>query len=64
MADIDTGLVWLRRDLRVADHTALYHALTRCRRVLCAFVLDNEILLPLRKNDRRGWLIHARGLRR
>ena len=28
MADFDAGLVWFRRDLRVADHAALYHALT------------------------------------
>ncbi|WP_075645275.1 deoxyribodipyrimidine photo-lyase [Caballeronia mineralivorans] len=47
MADFDLGLVWFRRDLRVADHAALYHAVTRCRRVLCAFVFDSEILSPL-----------------
>ena len=59
MADFDLGLVWFRRDLRVADHAALYHALTRCRRVLCAFVFDREILAPLPKNDRRVPFIHA-----
>lgn len=59
MADFDLGLVWFRRDLRVADHAALYHALTRCRRVLCAFVFDKEILGPLPKNDRRVPFIHA-----
>lgn len=59
MADFDLGLVWFRRDLRVADHAALYHALTRCRRVLCAFVFDTEILSPLPKNDRRVPFIHA-----
>ena len=47
MADFDVGLVWFRRDLRAADNAALYHALTRCRRVLCAFVFDREILSPL-----------------
>ncbi|SAL59183.1 cryptochrome/photolyase family protein [Caballeronia humi] len=59
MADFDLGLVWFRRDLRVADHAALYHALTRCRRVLCAFTFDREILAPLPKNDRRVPFIHA-----
>ncbi|WP_375508393.1 cryptochrome/photolyase family protein, partial [uncultured Caballeronia sp.] len=59
MADFELGLVWFRRDLRVADHAALYHALTRCRRVLCAFVFDREILSPLPKNDRRVPFIHA-----
>ena len=50
----DTTLVWFRRDLRVADHAALYHALSRSRRVFCAFVFDTEILdaLPSR-TDRR-----------
>jgi deoxyribodipyrimidine photo-lyase len=59
MADFDLGLVWFRRDLRVADHAALYHALIRCRRVLCTFIFDREILSPLPKNDRRVPFIHA-----
>ena len=41
------GLVWFRRDLRVADHAALYHALRDCRAVWCVFVFDTEILEPL-----------------
>ncbi|MDR5804174.1 deoxyribodipyrimidine photo-lyase [Caballeronia sp. LZ001] len=59
MADFDVGLVWIRRDLRAADNAALYHALTRCRRVLCAFVFDRDILSPLARNDRRVPFIHA-----
>ncbi|WP_033537299.1 cryptochrome/photolyase family protein [Caballeronia zhejiangensis] len=59
MADFDVGLVWFRRDLRAADNAALYHALTRCRRVLCAFVFDRDILAPLDKKDRRVPFIHA-----
>lgn len=59
MADFDVGLVWFRRDLRAADNAALYHALTRCRRVLCAFVFDREILAPLARQDRRVPFIHA-----
>jgi hypothetical protein len=30
----DTGLMWFRRDLRVDDNAALYHALKSCRRCL------------------------------
>lgn len=48
-----TGLVWFRRDLRAQDHAALYHALTRCGQVHCAFVFDREILDPLPRADRR-----------
>jgi deoxyribodipyrimidine photo-lyase len=47
------GLVWFRRDLRAQDQAALYHALTRCRQVHCAFVLDREILDRLPRADRR-----------
>jgi deoxyribodipyrimidine photo-lyase len=49
----DSALVWLRRDLRVDDHAALYHALKAARRVQCAFVFDSEILDPLPRADRR-----------
>lgn len=48
-----SGLVWLRRDLRVADNAALYHALRHCARVHVAFVFDREILDPLPRQDRR-----------
>ncbi len=40
----ERGLVWFRRDLRIDDHAALYHALTTCRQVFCAFVFDTDIL--------------------
>ena len=48
-----SGLVWLRRDLRVADHAALYHALKHCQRVHVAFVFDTAILDKLPRADRR-----------
>ncbi|UXH77696.1 cryptochrome/photolyase family protein [Roseateles amylovorans] len=51
--DAETALVWFRRDLRVDDHAALFHALKRHRRVFCAFVLDTDILDPLPRADRR-----------
>lgn len=54
---LDKALVWLRRDLRVDDHAALYHALRAARQVWCAFVFDRDILDPLlergRQQDRR-----------
>ena len=48
-----SGLVWFRRDLRVQDQAALYHALTQCQQVHCAFVFDREILDTLPRMDRR-----------
>jgi deoxyribodipyrimidine photo-lyase len=50
---LDAALVWLRRDLRVDDHAALYHALRAARRVWCVFVFDRNILDPLPRADRR-----------
>ena len=47
------ALVWFRRDLRVDDHAALYHALRAARQVWCAFVFDRDILDPLPRADRR-----------
>ncbi|WP_047197446.1 cryptochrome/photolyase family protein [Caldimonas brevitalea] len=50
---LDSALVWFRRDLRLHDHAALYHALKAARRVWCVFVFDTEILDPLPRADRR-----------
>ena len=47
------GLVWFRRDLRVQDHAALYHALRSCRQLHAAFVFDTALLDPLPRRDRR-----------
>lgn len=48
------ALVWLRRDLRINDHAALYHALKRHGQVYVAFVFDTDILDALPdKHDRR-----------
>lgn len=49
----DRALVWFRRDLRVDDQAALYHALKSARQVFCAFVLDRDILDQLPREDRR-----------
>jgi deoxyribodipyrimidine photo-lyase len=48
-----TGLVWLRRDLRLRDNMALQAALRTCDKVHCVFVLDNTILDALPRADRR-----------
>ena len=48
-----TGLMWFRRDLRAQDNAALYHALTACEQVFCAFVFDRAILDALPRSDRR-----------
>ena len=48
-----TGLMWFRRDLRVEDNAALYHALTSCAQVFCAFIFDRDILDTLPAADRR-----------
>jgi len=50
---VDRALVWFRRDLRVDDHAALYHALRGAKQVFCAFVLDRDILDALPRADRR-----------
>jgi len=38
------GVVWLRRDLRLDDHVALFEAAQRCERITLAFVLDPALL--------------------
>ncbi|MDM0043117.1 deoxyribodipyrimidine photo-lyase [Variovorax dokdonensis] len=53
------GLVWLRRDLRLTDNAALYHALRSCRSVFAVFVFDTDILDGLPRADRRVEFIHA-----
>ena len=59
----DAGLVWFRRDLRLADHAALAAALRSCRRVHCVFVYDRAILDELLaaglRADRRVEFIHT-----
>jgi len=38
------SVVWLRRDLRLDDHAALFRAAKASERVVCAFVLDPPLL--------------------
>jgi deoxyribodipyrimidine photo-lyase len=55
------ALVWLRRDLRLYDNTALSHALKEAKQVWLTFILDTDILKPLiqGKLDAKG-LKHER----
>ena len=49
-----TSLVWLRRDLRLHDNTALYEAASQSNSISICFVFDINILGKLKnKNDQR-----------
>ncbi len=52
-------IFWFRRDLRLADNVALYHALSADYPVLPLFIFDQQILAQLDdKADRRVDFIH------
>jgi deoxyribodipyrimidine photo-lyase len=51
---------WLRRDLRLDDHAALFHALGSGREVLPVFIFDREILDSLPRKDARVEFLHRR----
>ncbi|MEM7361492.1 MAG: deoxyribodipyrimidine photo-lyase [Bacteroidota bacterium] len=53
------ALCWLRRDLRLHDHHALYQALKNHPHVLPLFIFDRDILDPLtNKKEARVHFIH------
>lgn len=53
-------IMWFRRDLRLADNAALYHALTAGKPVVPVFIFDRKILDQLDdKADKRVAFIHA-----
>lgn len=53
------NIFWFRRDLRLDDNTALYHALKDGLPVVPIFIFDKNILDDLEdKNDRRVAFIH------
>jgi deoxyribodipyrimidine photo-lyase len=53
------SLCWIRRDLRLADHRALYEACSFSKSVAVVFVYDTTILKKLKgKNDRRMTFIN------
>ena len=47
------GLVWLRRDLRFDDHSALIHASENCSRLSLIFIFDENITESLSDDDER-----------
>ncbi len=51
-------LFWFRRDLRLDDNVALFHALNQDEEVLPLFIFDETILTQLPKNDARVTFIH------
>ncbi|MFN7330928.1 MAG: deoxyribodipyrimidine photo-lyase, partial [Bacteroidota bacterium] len=54
-----TTLFWFRRDLRLQDNAALFHALKENESVLPIFIFDTEILNKLEdKADLRVAFIH------
>ncbi len=56
----EINIMWFRRDLRLADNAALYHALKSKKPVLPLFIFDTEILDQLEnKADKRVAFIHA-----
>jgi deoxyribodipyrimidine photo-lyase len=54
------NICWFRRDLRLHDNAALYHALKSGKPVVPVFIFDRNILDDLEnKSDRRVEFIHA-----
>jgi len=51
-------IFWFRRDLRLQDNTALFHALQSSTNVLPIFIFDETILNQLNKDDARVTFIH------
>ena len=58
---INNSLVWLRRDLRLYDHNALFQALKNSKAVYCCFIFDIKILenLSIKKDRRIDFIWHA-----
>ncbi|WP_319589831.1 deoxyribodipyrimidine photo-lyase [uncultured Draconibacterium sp.] len=52
------NIVWLRRDLRFTDNTALNKALKTGKEILVLFIFDTNILDELAKDDARVTFIH------
>lgn len=52
------SICWFRRDLRLHDNAAFYHALKESNPVLPAFIFDTNILDELPTKDKRVVFIH------
>ncbi len=53
----DTQIVWLRRDLRMADNPALYHA-AKAGPVMCVYVLDDDAPDHHKMGGASRWWLH------
>ena len=58
MSKQEVTIFWFRRDLRLADNTALIHALNSGLPVLPIFIFDDSILDELPKDDGRVQFIY------
>lgn len=58
MAKLQVSIFWFRRDLRLDDNMALYHALQSEYPVIPLFIFDTDILNSLSKNDARVGFIY------
>jgi deoxyribodipyrimidine photo-lyase len=54
----EISICWIRRDLRLTDHAALYHALKGGLPVLLLFIFDKHILDDLKSDDARITFIY------
>jgi deoxyribodipyrimidine photo-lyase len=53
-----TAIVWLRRDLRLADNPALRHAITQATTIVPAFIHDPEYEAPWSRGAASRWWLH------
>ena len=54
----DTALLWLRRDLRLADNPALHHALQEARQVIPVFIHAPDEESPWQPGAASLWWLH------
>lgn len=52
------SIFWFRRDLRLEDNTALFHALSSSQKVQPIFIFDDQIIRELPANDARLTFIY------
>lgn len=59
---MNTAIVWLRQDLRLADNPALHAAIEQCEQIIPVFIDEtsgNSGLLPSESSASHVWLHHA-----
>ncbi len=58
IVDMPISIHWFRRDFRLEDNAALYHALKSGNELMPLFIFDKQILSELPKDDARVGFIH------